>query len=341
MVGGLWHITRENTSALQANNLFNSKALFSHTAGSHATLSTHLGSHVSRNVRLTFIQQRSQNNNRVQQSKNNPVTPMGTTRAHNNKYLGSHNLHRGGWVGRSGHTDGNKKNCKPSTSCPWPPRTLAPRLPAPVRNRFSAYFVPQPAENNTYCLFWVLISLFTLTNEVSNLNLIKTPDVKTKTQNWCFLTEHHQYFLNTEDTSGSSLVRGCWPVEQHTNISVDQGAAIHQPDLASSTFRSPSQVLKPWDSVFLFILFALSGLLAPPGPNRHADLLFMFCSLSLNWHLNRKTGEVIRMVDRGANSIYNLLRSAHLSVHFPLNPFPPELKKCILPTFQKAIVWVM
>lgn len=30
-------------------------------------------------------------------------------------------------------------------------------------------------------------------------------------------------------------------------------------------------------------------------------------SLSLNWHLNRKTGEVIRMVDRGANSIYNLL----------------------------------
>lgn len=30
-------------------------------------------------------------------------------------------------------------------------------------------------------------------------------------------------------------------------------------------------------------------------------------SLSLSWHLNRKTGEVIRMVDRGANSIYNLL----------------------------------
>ncbi|KAJ7369787.1 ATP-binding cassette sub- B member 6, mitochondrial [Desmophyllum pertusum] len=30
-------------------------------------------------------------------------------------------------------------------------------------------------------------------------------------------------------------------------------------------------------------------------------------SLSLNWHLNRKTGEVLRMVDRGANSIYNLL----------------------------------
>jgi len=30
-------------------------------------------------------------------------------------------------------------------------------------------------------------------------------------------------------------------------------------------------------------------------------------SLSLSWHLNRKTGEVIRMVDRGANSIFNLL----------------------------------
>ena len=24
-----------------------------------------------------------------------------------------------------------------------------------------------------------------------------------------------------------------------------------------------------------------------------------------------------------------------------INPFTPELKKCILPTFQKAIVWVM
>ena len=24
-----------------------------------------------------------------------------------------------------------------------------------------------------------------------------------------------------------------------------------------------------------------------------------------------------------------------------INPFAPELKKCILPTFQKVIVWVM
>ena len=35
---------------------------------------------------------------------------------------------------------------------------------------------------------------------------------------------------------------------------------------------------------------------------------FLPYSLSLSWHLNRKTGEVIRMVDRGANSIYNLLK---------------------------------
>ena len=32
-----------------------------HTAGSHATLSTHPGSYVSRNVHLTFIQQQSHN----------------------------------------------------------------------------------------------------------------------------------------------------------------------------------------------------------------------------------------------------------------------------------------
>ena len=31
-------------------------------------------------------------------------------------------------------------------------------------------------------------------------------------------------------------------------------------------------------------------------------------NLSLRWHLHRKTGEVIRMVDRGSTSIENLLR---------------------------------
>lgn len=36
-------------------------------------------------------------------------------------------------------------------------------------------------------------------------------------------------------------------------------------------------------------------------------LRFVF-SLSLRWHLSRKTGEVLRMVDRGNTSINNLLR---------------------------------
>ena len=31
----------------------------------------------------------------------------------------------------------------------------------------------------------------------------------------------------------------------------------------------------------------------------------------------------------------------HALVFTLVNPFTPELKKCILPTFQKAIVWVM
>ena len=31
-------------------------------------------------------------------------------------------------------------------------------------------------------------------------------------------------------------------------------------------------------------------------------------NLSLRWHLHRKTGEVIRMVDRGSTSIESLLR---------------------------------
>ena len=33
-----------------------------------------------------------------------------------------------------------------------------------------------------------------------------------------------------------------------------------------------------------------------------------FSSLSLRWHLGRKTGEVLRMVDRGNTSITTLLR---------------------------------
>lgn len=33
-----------------------------------------------------------------------------------------------------------------------------------------------------------------------------------------------------------------------------------------------------------------------------------FVSLSLRWHITRKTGEVITMVNRGSNSVYNLLK---------------------------------
>ena len=39
-----------------------------------------------------------------------------------------------------------------------------------------------------------------------------------------------------------------------------------------------------------------------------AQLFNHLHSLSLRWHLGRKTGEVIRMVDRGATSIDSLLR---------------------------------
>lgn len=37
-------------------------------------------------------------------------------------------------------------------------------------------------------------------------------------------------------------------------------------------------------------------------------LCFNYCSLLFYWYLNRKIGEVIRMVDRGVNSIYNFLK---------------------------------
>lgn len=37
-------------------------------------------------------------------------------------------------------------------------------------------------------------------------------------------------------------------------------------------------------------------------------------SLSLRWHLNRKTGEVLRVMDRGTDSITNLLNYILLSI---------------------------
>ena len=55
----------------------------------------------------------------------------------------------GGWAGRSGHVAGNMKNWKTlQTSWPLPPHT-GTQSPAHVINRFSAYFILQPVENNT------------------------------------------------------------------------------------------------------------------------------------------------------------------------------------------------
>lgn len=39
-------------------------------------------------------------------------------------------------------------------------------------------------------------------------------------------------------------------------------------------------------------------------------------SLSLRWHLNRKSGEVLRVMDRGTDSINNLLNNILFSI-FP------------------------
>ena len=51
-----------------------------------------------------------------------------------------------------------------------------------------------------------------------------------------------------------------------------------------------------WLQAYLICSSLCSGTLIP------------VCSLSLRWHLQRKTGEVLRVVDRGTNSINNLLR---------------------------------
>lgn len=43
------------------------------------------------------------------------------------------------------------------------------------------------------------------------------------------------------------------------------------------------------------------------------ELLRHLHNLSLRWHLERKTGEVLRSVDRGTSSINNLLRYKDMS----------------------------
>ena len=55
-----------------------------------------------------------------------------------------------------------------------------------------------------------------------------------------------------------------------------------------------------WLQAYLICSLICSGTLIP------------VCSLSLRWHLQRKTGEVLRVVDRGTNSINNLLRCISL-----------------------------
>jgi len=42
--------------------------------------------------------------------------------------------------------------------------------------------------------------------------------------------------------------------------------------------------------------------------------------LSLRWHLGRRTGEVLRSVDRGTSSINSLLRSGHVRRGSPCSP---------------------
>ena len=37
-------------------------------------------------------------------------------------------------------------------------------------------------------------------------------------------------------------------------------------------------------------------------------------SLSLRWHMGRKTGEVLRVVDRGRNSINNVLKYVNCTI---------------------------
>ena len=59
----------------------------------------------------------------------------------------------------------NKKNCKPSTLCPWPPHTPAPRLPAPVRNRFSAF---RPSASEKQHLGVILASGANLKNHLGS-----------------------------------------------------------------------------------------------------------------------------------------------------------------------------
>lgn len=50
---------------------------------------------------------------------------------------------------------------------------------------------------------------------------------------------------------------------------------------------------------------------------KHATQVSLFKhihQLSLNWHMSRKTGEVLRVMDRGTSSINNLLQNLIFSI---------------------------
>ena len=97
------------------------------------------------NVCLTFIQQQS----------HNQLPGTVTWKTGQPHWLSKlvirkdiYTTYMGGWAGRSGYNDGNK-NCQSSTCPSTIPHTGTQLL---VRNRVSAYFIPQPAENNTYTI---------------------------------------------------------------------------------------------------------------------------------------------------------------------------------------------
>ena len=52
----------------------------------------------------------------------------------------------------------------------------------------------------------------------------------------------------------------------------------------------------------------------PLHPNLQVSLFRHIHELSLKWHLSRKTGEVLRVMDRGTSSINNLLQYLVFSI---------------------------
>lgn len=51
------------------------------------------------------------------------------------------------------------------------------------------------------------------------------------------------------------------------------------------------------------------------------DLFQHMLELELNWHLHRKTGEVLRVLDRGTSAIQNILSTVLFSIGPQVGPF--------------------